>query len=207
MTRYSFLTISALMVGAFLFIGCSGPKADVNSTDVSASSQYGNPDDPEYNLIRKGDALTIQLSGVPVEDQATYPVKVDDNGNVSMPMIGNVKAAGVTVADLKNTIETLYKSNRIYTNPNITIYTQQERYVSVNGEVKTPQQIIYYRGITALTALAQAGGFTDYANRRKCKLLRGDKVIEFNAQEIQNDPKKDIPLLPNDRIQVDRSIF
>jgi polysaccharide export outer membrane protein len=206
--RYILLIISVLTLNSsFLLTGCSAPKNTNLALDHSANSEAGDPDSAQNNLIRNGDALTIQISGVPVDDQATYPLKVDDNGNISMPYIGNVKAAGITSAELKNNIETLYKTNRVYTNPNITIYTQQDRYVSVNGEVKTPQQIIYYRGITALTALAQAGGFTDYANRSKCKLLRGDKVIEFNAKEIQNDPKKDLPLLPNDRIQVDRSIF
>jgi polysaccharide export outer membrane protein len=206
--HYILLIISVLALNSgFLLTGCSTPKNTNLILDHSTNSEAGNPDSAQNNLIRNGDALTIQISGVPIDDQAIYPLKVDDNGNISMPYIGNTKAAGITSAELKNNIETLYKTNRVYTNPNITIYTQQDRYISVNGEVKNPQQIIYYRGITALTALAQAGGFTDYANRNKCKLLRGDKVIEFNAKEIQNDPQKDLPLLPNDRIQIDRSIF
>ena len=201
------LIISGVILGAGLLLGgCSGPKVNSGYDSTTAGAAW-DPNAEEHNLIRKGDAMTIQLSGVPPSDQASYPVKVDDNGNISMPLIGNVKAAGTTTANLKNTIEDLYKTKRIYTSPNITIYTMQERYVSVLGEVRNPLQIPYSRDLTVLSAIAHAGGFTDYANRSKCKLLRGDKVIEFNSKEILKDPRKDIPLIAGDRIQIDRTIF
>jgi polysaccharide export outer membrane protein len=196
-----------LVVALGLLTGCALFKSSKSSASHSASSAADDPDAAQNNLIRNGDTLNIQLSGVPIDDQATFTLKVDDNGNISMPYIGNVRASGITSAELKSGIETLYKTNRVYTNPNVTIVPWQERYVSISGEVKNPQQITYYRGITALAALAQAGGFTDYANRSKCKLLRGSKVIEFSAKEIQNDPRKDLSLLPNDRILIERAIF
>jgi polysaccharide export outer membrane protein len=158
-------------------------------------------------LLRKGDALSIQLSGVPAPEQATYPIKVDEDGNISMPLIGNIKADGVTAADLKNKIETLYKTNRIYTNPTITINTYQERYVSVSGEVRTPTRLPYSKDMTVLGVIAAAGGFTDYADRGDCQLIRNGVTTPFDAKAALKDPKKDKPLLSGDIIHVKRAIF
>jgi polysaccharide export outer membrane protein len=147
------------------------------------------------------------LSGVPPEDQGVYEVRVDEAGQISMPYIGNIQAAGLTTVALKQRIESSYKGRGIYSTPNVTIYTREVRFVNVTGEVRVPQRVPYTKDLTALGAIAACGGFTDFANRRKVRLLRGGQLIEFNATSILQDPSKDIPLSPDDKIQVDRSVF
>ena len=89
----------------------------------------------------------------------------------------------------------------------MSVTSQQARFVSVNGEVRSPQRIYHAKDLTVLGAIATCGGFTDFSDRRNVKLLRNDKVIEFNAIEMIEDPSKDIPLLPEDMIQVGKSVF
>ncbi|GAB4239641.1 MAG: hypothetical protein OHK005_01200 [Candidatus Methylacidiphilales bacterium] len=185
--------------------GCAGSGtsfgAAANPTD---SSIYQRPSD---DLLRVGDGLIVRLSGVPPEDQGVYEVRVDEAGQISMPYIGNVQAAGVSTVDLKQRIESAYKARGIYSTPNVTVFTREARFVNVTGEVRAPQRVPYTKDLTAVGAIAACGGFTDFANRRKVGLLRGGRRIEFNAAEILRDPSKDIPLVPDDNIQVDRSIF
>jgi polysaccharide export outer membrane protein len=159
------------------------------------------------DLLRGGDTLIIRLTGVPTADQGIFEVKVDESGKISMPYIGNVQAANMTTVQLKEGIEGAYKSQEIFTNPNVTVDLKEQRFVDVTGEVRMPQRVPYTKDLTALGAVAACGGFTDFANRRKVKLTQSGVTREFNAKEIQTDPSRDIRLLPNDKIHVDRSIF
>lgn len=159
------------------------------------------------DLLRGGDTLIIRLTGVPTADQGIFEVKIDESGKVSMPYIGSVSAANLTTVQLKKTIEETYIQQEIFTNPNVTVDLKEQRFVDVTGEVRMPQRVPYTKDLTALGAVAACGGFTDFANRRKVKLTQSGVTREFNAKEIQSDPSRDIRLLPNDKIHVDRSIF
>lgn len=159
------------------------------------------------DLLRGGDTLIIRLTGVPTADQGIYEIKVDESGKVSMPYIGNVLAANFTTVQLKKSIEEAYVQQEIFTNPNVTVDLKEQRFVDVTGEVRMPQRVPYTKDLTALGAVAACGGFTDFANRRNVKLTQSGATREFNAKEIQADPSRDIRLLPNDKIHVDRSIF
>jgi polysaccharide export outer membrane protein len=163
--------------------------------------------DTTGDVFRKRDTIIIRLTGVPTPDQGIFEVQVDEAGNIPMPHIGNIRAEGQTAVALKESIEGLYKLKQIYTNPTITVLTQEERYVSVTGEVRSPNQVLYRKGLTALGAIAQCGGFTDYSNKRSVIVLRQGQVIRFNAAAALKNQAQDVSLQPDDKIQVDRSIF
>jgi protein involved in polysaccharide export with SLBB domain len=159
------------------------------------------------DLLRGGDTLIIRLTGVPAQDQGIFEVKIDESGKISMPHIGSLVAANNTTVELKKLIESTYLKEEIFTNPNVTVDLKEQRFVDVTGEVRMPQRVPYTKDLTALGAVAACGGFTDFANRRRVRLTQGGQTQEFNAKEIQADQGRDIRLKPNDKIQVDRSIF
>ncbi len=159
------------------------------------------------DLLRGGDTLIIRLTGVPVPDQGIFEVKIDEGGKISMPHIGSLVAANTTTVQLKKLIESTYIKEEIFTNPNVTVDLKEQRFVDVTGEVRMPQRVPYTKDLTAMGAVAACGGFTDFANRRRVRLTQGGVTQEFNAKEIQADQGRDIRLRPNDKIQVDRSIF
>jgi len=181
------------------------PMAGSGQGGTAPNSNLGVIDTSD--LLRGGDTVIIRLTGVPTADQGIFEVKVDESGKVSMPYIGNVPAANLTTVQLKKTIEDAYIQQEIFTNPNVTVDLKEQRFVDVTGEVRMPQRVPYTKDLTALGAVAACGGFTDFANRRKVKLTQSGATREFNAKEIQSDPSRDIRLLPNDKIHVDRSIF
>lgn len=159
------------------------------------------------DLLRIGDTIIIRLTGVPPADQGIFEVKIDESGKISMPYIGSMPAANATTVQLKNLVENTYIKKEIFTNPNVTVDLKEQRFVDVTGEVRMPQRVPYTKDLTAMGAVAACGGFTDFANRRRVKLTQAGVTREFNAKDIQADQGRDIKLTPNDKIQVDRSIF
>jgi len=181
------------------------PMSGVPASGPATTPELGVIDTSD--LLRGGDTLIIRLTGVPTADQGIYEIKVDESGQVSMPYIGNIAAANFTTVQLKKAIEEAYVQQEIFTNPNVTVDLKEQRFVDVTGEVRMPQRVPYTKDLTALGAVAACGGFTDFANRRRVKLTQSGVTREFNAKDIQVDPSRDIRLLPNDKIHVDRSIF
>lgn len=201
-TSQTMLATNAVAVGS----GVSSAKALPDSMVNSAAAIIGSNIDTS-DLLRGGDTLIIRLTGVPTQDQGIFEVKIDESGKISMPHIGSLVAANNTTVELKKLIESTYLKEEIFTNPNVTVDLKEQRFVDVTGEVRMPQRVPYTKDLTALGAVAACGGFTDFANRRRVRLTQGGQTQEFNAKEIQADQGRDIRLKPNDKIQVDRSIF
>lgn len=160
--------------------------------------------------MRSGDNIEIRIGGVPFEEisQVTGAYTIDTSGFVNMPHIGRIKAAGLTQDELQLAVEKSYRDNEIYTRPTITVNVpMQTRLVNVGGEVRMPQRISYTPDLTILGAISAAGGFTEFANQRRVRLLRGNTVTEVDIRRVRRDPSQDIVLQPGDSIEVSRSFF
>lgn len=160
--------------------------------------------------MRSGDNIEIRIGGVPFEEisQVTGAYTIDTNGFVNMPHIGRIRAAGLTQDELQLAVEKSYRDNEIYTRPTITVNVpMQTRLVNVGGEVRMPQRISYTPDLTVLGAISAAGGFTEFANQRRVRLLRGNTVTEVDIRRVRRDPSQDIVLQPGDSIEVSRSFL
>jgi len=167
---------------------------------------------PTYGqaTLRVGDPLELKLAGVPNEEQVqvnnTYTV--DASGSVNLPYINKVKADGLTPAQLAASIEGGYRAAKIYTNPTITvIMAPTARFVNVGGAVRLAQRVPFTEDMTLLAAINGAGGFNDFADQRKVRVLRGSTVKVYDVREARRDPSKDIKLQPGDRVEVPQSFF
>ena len=160
--------------------------------------------------LRIGDPVELKIGGVPAEDQnqVNNMYSVDANGAINLPYIGKVHAEGMTPAQLSRSIEENYRSNKIYTNPNITIIMQPTaRFVNVGGSVRAPSRVPFTEDMTLLTAINAAGGFTDFADQRHVRLLRGSEVTVYDVRRFRKDPSQDVRLRPGDKIEVPQSFF
>ena len=160
--------------------------------------------------LRVGDPIEIKVGGVPNEEQVqvnnTYTV--DASGTVNLPYINRIKAEGLTPAQLARSIEQSYRSNKIYTNPNITILMQPTaRFVNVGGAVRLPARVPFTEDITLLASINAAGGFNDFADQKRVRLLRGNEVKVYDVRQFRRDPSLDVKLQPGDRIEVPQTFF
>ncbi|HXN34959.1 MAG TPA: polysaccharide biosynthesis/export family protein [Opitutaceae bacterium] len=154
--------------------------------------------------LRPGDSLTVAIIGVP--DPSTNSVQIDDQGIISLPYIGALKAGDETTAGLTQRIRETYVAKKIYTTVDISV-SVTERYVYVGGEVEKPGRIIWTPDLTAAKAIEAAGGFTLYAKEDKVAVVRNQALYDLDIKLAQKDPSQDPRLEPGDSIQVSRSAF
>lgn len=160
--------------------------------------------------LRVGDPVELKISGVPSDEQMQVNniYTVDTAGTVNMPFINKVKAEGLTPSQLAGAIESSYRASKIYTNPTITIVmAPTARFVNVGGAVRTPTRVPFTEDMTLLTAINAAGGFNDFADQRKVRVMRGSDVKIYDVRQSRRDPSRDIRLQPGDRIEVPQSFF
>ncbi len=160
--------------------------------------------------LRIGDPLELKISGVPTDEQTQVNnvYTVDSNGMVNMPYINKVKADGLTPSQLAGSIEGSYRAGKIFTNPTITIVmAPTARFVNVGGAVRSPNRVPFTEDMTLLTAINAAGGFNDFADQKKVRVLRGSDVKMYDVRQSRRDPSKDIKLQPGDRVEVPQSFF
>lgn len=161
-------------------------------------------------VLRAGDPVEMKISGVPADEQTQVNnvYTIDANGMVNMPYINRVRAEGLTPAQLAHAIENGYKSAGIFTNPTITIMMQpQTRFVNIGGAVRAPNRIPFTEDMTLLTAISAAGGFNDFADQKRVRLLRGSEAKVYDVRQFRKDPGLDPRLQPGDKIEVPQSFF
>ena len=160
--------------------------------------------------FRTGDTIELRIGGVPAEETqlVTGAYTVDGEGFINLPHVCKVRAAGLNQATLQRAVETAYRGGQIYTNPTITVTVPTTlRFVNVSGDVRQPRRVEYTSDLTVLSAISAAGGFTDYADQGKVRLMRGGRAQIVNIKAVRNNPSLDIILLPGDQIEVPQSFW
>jgi protein involved in polysaccharide export with SLBB domain len=214
LSRLKWQALGFLFAG-FILNGCSSPPNDILFSDnpqaPSALTGTGTPstDTTSTDLtaarFHVGDTVTVDFSGAadPIPEHLE-PIKED--GTITLPYIGPVRARGKTAGELQNDIHDLYVP-KYYVRLTVTVSSPQ-RVFYVGGEVKQPGRQLYVGETTVTKAIQAAGDFTDFANRNKVWLIRstGDR-IKVNCNKALQDPSLDPPVYPGDQIQVPRRIF
>ncbi|MEO0230932.1 MAG: polysaccharide biosynthesis/export family protein [candidate division WOR-3 bacterium] len=139
----------------------------------------------EVYKIEPGDLLEIIVFG---EEELTRDVMVMHNGNISFPLIGEIKLAGLTLKEAEDTISEKLKT--YFTHPLVSIILKSPTspHVSVFGEVLRPGAIPYQRGLRITDYIALAGGPTPDANLKKVRIVKfiNEKPVSMriNVEEI-----------------------
>ncbi len=190
-----------------LFGGSNPPKVSARAS--SAATAAGANEEEVSARLRPGDELSIRIdAGAATSVQGGTPtdVVVDEQGNVELPLVGQIKAAGLTTSELAEHIQSNYVP-RYYVRCTASVLVAQ-RFFYVGGEVKNPGRFIWSEDTTLMKAINTASGFTDYANRRRVQLARGKEPPRFfDCQQLLRDPSKDVQIRPGDTVTVSRSVF
>ena len=179
-------------------IEASMPPASVRSNTDTTFTPY---------RIQASDTLLIALRGITPE-QPSIELVVDENGEIRLPYINDIKAAGKTTSELENIIRDAYLTQKIYKHltVNVIVPSQTAPTFYIKGEVRSPGRIPYVNGMTVLSAVAAAGGPTDFASS-DLMLLRGSKRVKLNYSELEKHPERDQPIQAGDIVILERSWF
>lgn len=207
--RFILLLISALVLSA-----CASNARDASLTtaadvvDPTALLGGGGPQADESYRIGATDLLSIAVFQVP--DLSFDEIRVDALGNLQMPMIGSVQAAGLTPSELSNDIARRL-SARYLRNPQVTVTVKEaaSQKVTIDGAVAQPG-VYEMRGRTTLMqAVAMAKGPLREADVRSVAIFRevgGQRMVAvFDLAAIRNGQAEDPVILGDDIVVVDTS--
>jgi polysaccharide export outer membrane protein len=145
-----------------------------------------------------GDKLQIDVFN---QEDLTGEYTLDGNGRFTMHLIGKVSAAGLTPTELEALLVSKLKPDYLV-NPRISVRVQNFRPFYIIGEVKSPSSYAYVDGMTYLTAVAIAGGFTYRAKKDHVYVVRGN---DPDRDEIKLDVSQKVR--PGDIIRIAERLF
>lgn len=159
--------------------------------------------------IGVGDLLQVEVYD---EEDLTKEVRVLTDEMISFPLLGSIRAAGLTVTELEKEITRLL-AEKYLVNPQVTVFVKEFSNVYVFGEVMEPGSFPIYGKMSVFEAITLAGGFTEIANRSKVKVIREKNgqeqtfVADMEILAKKGDTSQDIQLQANDRVIVTRGFF
>ncbi len=145
-----------------------------------------------------GDQLEIRVFN---QDDLTGKYTINGAGNISMPLIGTVKAKNTTLKELEARLKDKLKPDYLL-NPRVSIQVLNYRPYYIIGEIKSPASYSYVSGMTYLNAVAIASGFTYRAKRGYVLVIRAN-----DPKQEEVEMKMDQPVMPGDIIKIEERLF
>lgn len=187
-----------LIAGALLVGACSSAP----SYTIPASAFSATPE----STLSVGDQIRVTYPGAPEFNQS---MKIQADGRVGLPMVGNVKASGRSASALQSSLTSMYQAH--LNDPTVFVSLEKpSASVYVSGEVGAPGKVPLDRSITALEAVMEVGGFSKLANPKKVYVIRTEKgqqkryVLNL-ADPLSGYESQAFYLRPYDVIYVERS--
>ncbi|MCS6953969.1 MAG: polysaccharide biosynthesis/export family protein [Bryobacterales bacterium] len=149
--------------------------------DENLRRAVGLPVDPKSYIIGPDDILVIRVWREP---DLSGAVGVRPDGKISLPLIGEIQAGGMTPATLAERITEGF--SKYINNPEVIVQVaavNSKKYF-ISGEVQRPGSYPLVSPTTVLAAIAIAGGFRDYADRKNIIIMRGPKRFKFNYNDV-----------------------
>lgn len=194
LTLRSFFAPLALAVGLIVSAcGTTGPTAGARDDGITTQSQ-----EVTAYALGSSDRLRVTVFGHP---DLSGEFEVDGTGAISMPLIGQIRAIGLSTVEFEKAIAERLSDGYVL-NPRVSAEVINYRPFYILGEVGRPGEYPYTSGLTVQNAVAAAGGFTYRANKRVVFI----KSIDVD-QEIAYDLTPSTVVKPGDTIRIGERIF
>lgn len=172
------------------------PAAATNGSQPAAGSLGGE----EAGRLAVEDLVKVTFSGIEPPIQP-HEERIKEDGNITMPLIGAIKAEGKTPGELQKAITAAYVP-KFYKRLTVTVTTDRRIYY-VGGQVRMPGRQEYLGPTTVTKAIQSAGDFTDFAAKTRVELTRANgKFVTVDCVKAAKDPSLDLPVFPGDKIHV-----
>lgn len=194
--------ILGLALVCCLGLACESTNSPVAPYPVKPTA--ANQGSVEY--MRAGEKIQVQLADLPSGTITSDPT-ISEDGKITLHLDQTFQAAGKTRTQLEAEIRARYVPS-FYKKVTVTV-RQEDRFVYVGSFVKAPGSYPYRPGLTLLKAISVAGGFSEFGDKAKVTVTRysDGRVETVDCIKAQKDPRLDIPLYPNDRVDVPRRYF
>jgi len=169
----------------------------------SAANTKSTPPSTKAYIIGAEDVLKVVIwNNVPMSGE--FPVRPD--GAISIPLLGDVMVAEKTPQQVEEEITHRLVDGQLIRDPHVSVglsAVHSKKYY-IQGEVNRPGSYDLVVPTTVMEGLVNAGGFRDFANTRKIRILRGNQEFKFNYNQVSHGKNRDqnIYLEPGDQIIV-----
>ena len=183
---------------------CGGVSCESTSSSA-ASASLGGSGPVRSNTLSAGDVIGLAFPGTP-ELAQTQKIRLD--GKISLPMVGEVVAAGKSPGTLQEELVVKYKDHLTDPKVNVTLINSAA-VVYVNGEVLSPGKVVLDRPMTVYEVVMESGGFSQVANAKKVILTRqeGGKLVRRELDMKSGTDSASTYVKPFDTITVSQSWF
>jgi protein involved in polysaccharide export with SLBB domain len=211
------LFIGAALLAGIALSGCGTTQDPVFTDNPSTPAMTSAPTNDMASTTDAGSARfssgeTVTVSSTTGSDSdpgpvaaAGQPFLIADDGTITLPLVGTVRAAGKTPGELQSDIGKLYVP-QYFIRLTITV-TAQSRVYYVGGEVNHPGPEVYIGQTTVTTAIQAAGDFTQFASHKVWLTHADGTRVKVNVDKALQDSTQDPPIFPGDKIHVVRRIF
>ena len=208
------IPVGAALFAGVLFTSCattedpafiSGPAAVSRPATPTSVINQSPGNDVEKVRFYTGDLIRINFSGS-IETPLPHEERIKDDGTITLPLIGAIKALGKTPGEVQNEIQTNYVP-KYYLRLTVVVSIEPAQMLFyVGGEVRAPGGRPYVGVTTVTKAILSAGGFTDFADKKKVILTRANGTrIKVNCKEAERNSGKDPQVFPGDKIDVPKT--
>ncbi len=193
---------------AMCLAGCSASRHQhiFDPVPVEGLSSGGSLTNASKCRLAIGDMVVFKIQGSKPENSIP-PIEehINEDGNINLPRLGPIKAAGKIPGELLEEIRAVYARHGYSVPPGKPVQPFEQAFF-VSGQVRATGRIPYTGEITVTKAIQIAGGFTDLADQRKVRLTRADQTAQIiNFKNIEKDPSLDVAVFPGDQIFVPNS--
>ena len=183
----------AMIASASLLAACTTAPPAYSAADLAEPTASAS----NYN-IAPGDVLDVTIYG---HDDLSGEYTVDAEGNISMPLVNQVRASGMSISDLETKLISVLKPDYLR-NPDVSVKLVSYRPIFVLGEVENAGSYPYQPNMSVLSAIALAGGYTYRASRKKLFVVRGDDESRQETRITESDT-----LRPGDTVIIRQRLF
>lgn len=186
-----------LLAAMLVSISACGSTPGGKKTDVVDGGER-EPFDAAQYVLGAGDKIRLIVYG---ENDLSGEFTVDGAGQVSLPLVGEVEAKGLTVNELRQAVDAKLRGGYLK-DPRVSAEVAIYRPYYILGEVERPGTYPYQSGLTVLNAVATAEGFTYRANQKVIFIRR-----DGESTEMRFDLTSTTPVRPGDTIRVAERFF
>lgn len=172
------------IIGLLTCLLCTACATEYAIIDQGSSTLVNYRQEQIY-VLGCGDRVSIRVWG---KDNLNTEAIIRPDGNISVPLVGDIQARGLRVEELKEELNKRFRDYIFEPSVSVTVVDIKSLKAYILGEVVRPGEIDIVAPTDVVRAIALAGGFTIYAKKNKIQIIRteGDKKmkIKFNYDQV-----------------------
>jgi len=194
-----------LLIGLAVLVACGGNIPSVKTLANDPKLNRSTAATIDSYVIGPGDVLAVDIWKEP---ELSKQVSVRLDGNISLPLVNDIRAAGLTPTELRNYLTIRYRDYVEVPEVSVTLVESRSRKIYVLGKVNTTGEQVLEKNMTFLQAISRAGGLGEWADTSDIRLIRKINGVErtfrinYDAIISGKDLSQNILLQPDDTIFV-----